>query len=125
VAAKTLVKREFLGWLKGKCSISDPSSTVTYEEIIKRIEDGDFDNSKDRNTKVRTDCEFLRRVVSHVPYEENESEEWGEFIIFHQCIICDRDLPCVYPARHCNFKVEFDAFAEYIMEVAKNSNEID
>jgi len=124
LAAKNMVKSEFLNWLRGKSSISDPASSVVYEDMIRRIENGEFD--KDRMTKVRIDCEFLQRVVSHVPYEENGNDESGEFIVYHKCSICDKEFPCLYPAKMCEYKQEMEDFINYIVASAEeNINDVE
>jgi len=125
MAVNTLVKSEYLDWLRAMRATSDPASALIYDGIIKRTEDGEFDNSKNRTSKARVDCEFLQKVISHIPNEEGGKEEIGEYIVYHQCILCEKDLPCAHISRHCSYKVELDEFAEYILETVKNNTDVD
>ena len=122
MAAKNIVKSEFLNWLRGKSSISDPASSVVYEDMIRRVENGEFD--KDRMTKVRIDCEFLQRVISHIPYEEDGNEDSGEYLVYHNCSVMDKEFPCLYPAKLCDYKREMEDFMNYVIASAEeNINE--
>jgi hypothetical protein len=101
--------------------LANPAIALIYDEEINLIERGDFDNSKTRIPKARQDCEHLQRIISFVPVDEHLDCNVGEYLIYHDCRVCSKSLPCTHPARHCMYKVEEDEFINYFSQIVQEN----
>lgn len=119
---KTIRKQELLDWLRAGRDHADPPTALVYENVISVVESGALDNTRDNRVKLRFPCEHQKRSVMFTPYEETSGKSdsnVGEFIVYHDCSMHSRNVPCPYPARYCEYKAEVDQFAEYILDVVK------
>jgi hypothetical protein len=109
---KTMLKEEFLNWLKDVRDICDHAHVWILEEIIFKVEDGLFDNNRTVKKRIPDTCKFQKQSLMITPNENKPGV--FEMIPFYYCLMEDEEWSCPYPAKMCPCKLQEESLLHHM-----------